>query len=74
MQPQKVMPFIDKNGRVGYVGEAFAPVMMPLRRGVHFSIFTQKKGREEIHIGWLDHNKIRARQMRSADAAAVRDG
>ena len=66
-------PFTDKNGRRGFVGEAIAPVIMPLRRGAHFSVFTEKRGREEIHIGRLDHAKIRRRQERQLQRVSGED-
>lgn len=51
--------FTDKTGRIGYVGEVQAPGQIPLVRGLHFTVFTSKKGREEIHIGRLDHRQRR---------------
>lgn len=40
----------DKNGKVFYVGELYCPASVSLKKGIFFSFFNSKEGREELQI------------------------
>jgi hypothetical protein len=47
----------DHNGNTYYIGEATGPVVMKLRNGIFFSVFTSRPGEEELQISKLTHRR-----------------
>jgi hypothetical protein len=60
-------PMMDRNGQTYYVGEAIGLGKLDLRRGIFFTIFLSKPGREEIQIKRLDHKPKKRRAYSSRD-------
>lgn len=57
-------PMKDKNDKTYYIGEIVGPVVMKLRDGIFFTIFTSVDGEEELQIGKLRHKKRFNREFR----------
>ena len=47
----------DQHGKIYYIGEATGPVVMKLRDGIFFSVFTSRPGEEELQISKLTHKR-----------------
>ena len=54
---QNLNSFNDKNNHKAFVGEIAGPFIIPLYRGVFFSLFTAREGMEELQMSILDTSR-----------------
>lgn len=66
-------PFIDKDGNTNFIGEAEGDVVIDMKQGAFFTIFTSIKSRAQLQIAPLRQQQVRpARKVSSTSSTRLK--